>query len=198
MNVQSNGTVNYEVNLQNLDWVTADSLAWHLHSGKVGEGASDASQGPALACGPDQTAGHYDPWLKCGPASTAPLCDDVSDDSTPCCFKKPSDDYCANQNIGTCEVGDLSGLFGKLDVVNNQGSVKATGLCPDCVSDYSPKSTAVDGTASYNTWASLVFHGTKDNPETRILCADIKLVTEDMKLKTKKRAVPTVLVNALD
>lgn len=175
MHVHSNGHVDYDVNLKNLNWVTASELAWHLHSGKVGTGASNASQGPAVACGPGFTAGHYDPWLKCGPASTGAICTNPSN-GMPCCNKKPADDYCVNQNLGTCEVGDLSGQHGKLVVTNNQAAIQTSGLCPNCVTDYSPHSTATDGSAAFDTWASLVFHGTKDDPGERVLCADIKLV----------------------
>jgi hypothetical protein len=46
---------------------------------------------------------------------------------------KPATNYCVNQNIGTCEVGDLSGLYDNLKVSNNSGKIKATGLCPDCI-----------------------------------------------------------------
>ena len=195
MNVQPNGQVSYEVNLQDLDWVTADSLAWHLHSGKVGEGATDASQGAAIACGANYTAGHYDPWLKCGPASTAPLCTDSQDNDMPCCFKKAADDYCAIENVGSCEIGDLSGLHGRLDVVDNAASIKTTGLCPECVLHYSPNSTAVDGTATYNTWASLVFHGTAEDPDTRVLCADIELVA---KRRHRRKGHASVLMHEFD
>jgi hypothetical protein len=72
-------------------------------------------------------------------------------------------------------VGDLSGLYGKLNITNNSGQIKATGLCPDCIKDYHPKASAVDMTALYNTWASIVFHGTNTSAAERILCADIKM-----------------------
>ena len=175
MDVHLDGTVMYDVSLMNLDFVDVDELSWHLHSGKVGPGATDASDGPAEACGPDYTAGHYDPMLKCGSASTAPQCDDV-EEGTPCCYKKPADDYCVNQNIGTCEIGDLSGLFGKVKIEDEAGELKATGLCPDCVTHYHPKASAEKGTASYNTWASIVFHGSQASAGERILCGNIKKV----------------------
>jgi hypothetical protein len=72
-------------------------------------------------------------------------------------------------------VGDLSGLYGNLTVTNNSGQIKATGLCPDCIKDYNPRASAVDKTALYNTWASIVFHGADAESEC-ILCADIKMV----------------------
>jgi hypothetical protein len=175
MDVHSNGTVTYDVHLKNLDWATVDQFTWHLHSGKVGEGARDASIGPAAACGPSYTGGHYDPMLKCGSASTGPKCDDV-DAGVPCCYTKPANDYCVNQNIGTCEVGDLSGLYGKVQIVNRAGEVKATGLCPDCMQHFDPRASVVDGTAAYNTWASLVFHGSSSSAGERVLCADIMMV----------------------
>jgi len=49
----------YDVDLVNLDWKTVDELSQHLHNGRVGPGARDASEGPAVACGPDYTAGHF-------------------------------------------------------------------------------------------------------------------------------------------
>lgn len=73
-------------------------------------------------------------------------------------------------------MGDLSGLHGKISVIDNEGSISATGLCPDCVSHYMPEATATDGSAVYNTWASIVFHGSKDSAGERVLCADIELV----------------------
>ena len=172
MSVDSDGKAMYDVTLANLDWVTVSELTWHLHSGKVGPGATDASNGTAIACDAAYTAGHYDPMLKCGSASTAQVCSMVGT-GVPCCLAKPATDYCVNANIGTCEVGDLSGLYGKLAIVNNEGSKTAEGLCPDCIAHFNPKASATDGTAAYNTWNSIVFHGTKDSPSARVLCADV-------------------------
>jgi hypothetical protein len=175
MDVYPNGTTVYDVSLQNLTFATVNELTWHLHSGKIGSGPSNASNGSATACGPTYTAGHYDPWLKCGAASTGPLCTN-STDEPPCCLVKPATDYCAVSNIGSCEVGDLSGLHGKINITDKSGKLHAKGLCPDCVKDYHPKASATDGTAVYNTWASVVFHGSNVSAGERILCADVKIV----------------------
>ena len=67
ISVTSKKAIGYlRVNLKHRDWVTVDDLSWHLYSGKVGHSAE--------ACWPDYTAGHNDPKLKCGPASTAKAC----------------------------------------------------------------------------------------------------------------------------
>lgn len=172
MSVDILGQATYDVNLTNLIWVSVPELTWHLHSGKVGQGPANASNGTASACDANYTAGHYDPMLKCGSASTAQECSKVGTD-VPCCLAKPATNYCTNANVGTCEVGDLSGLYGKLAIVDNKGRKTAEGLCPDCIAHFDPKASATDGTAAYNTWNSIVFHGTKDNPGARVLCANV-------------------------
>jgi hypothetical protein len=175
MLVYPNGTTTYDVALKNLTFATVDELEWHLHSGKIGSGPYAASNGSATACGANFTAGHYDPMLKCGSASTAPLCGN-STNEPPCCYKKPASDYCSIKNIGSCEIGDLSGLYGKVNITSKSGELHAKGLCPDCIKHYMPKASAVDKTAVYNTWASVVFHGSNVSAGDRVLCADVKLV----------------------
>ena len=58
MSVDSKSQAKFGVGLRNLDWVTVDELSWHLHSGKVGPGARDASGGSAVACGLDRSGLH--------------------------------------------------------------------------------------------------------------------------------------------
>ena len=80
--------------------------------------------------------------------------------------------------IGTCEIGDLSALLGKITIRDDDkgGELKEMSLCPDCVSHYMPEATATDGSAVYNTWASIVFHGSSSSAGERVLCADIERV----------------------
>lgn len=172
MRLLSKGRATYRTRLTGLDQgdlasTIGDSLTYHLHSGIVG---------PNGECGGDFTAGHYDPTLACGGATTAPLCSEA-DDGAACCEERPAPGYCEDGTLETCEVGDLSGLHGAIPV---EGGIAdhfvRNGRCPDCGMDYDPMATAQDGTALFDTWASVVFHGI-DNQ--RVLCADLVEVEDD-------------------
>ena len=79
------GAVTITSSLRSLEG-TADGNKWHVH-----RFPTDAAGGTDGGCGPDVTAGHYNPTFK-------------SDYATPC------------TNQDECEVGDLSGKFGRLGV----------------------------------------------------------------------------------
>lgn len=185
MEIGPDGRASFNVDLTGLGPLRdfgVTSLAWHLHSGKIGGGATFDATG-AEACGLGFTADHYDPYLACGPASTAPLCSDTT--ATECCPLKGDNgiiSYCRSSNVATCEVGDLSGRYGTIDVIEEDThDVVASsnvlpeegGYCPGCRNDFLPDATKTDGSALHNTWASIVFHNT--NGGARVLCADIEL-----------------------
>lgn len=149
------------VNLGNVN-----ELAYHLHSGPLpadlapngyaarAPGTPTDQNEPACAA----TSGHYDPLFGCGPASTLQACADTNN-VQPCCDAKPATGYCVTS---PCEVGDLSGLFGKIDVNKPYDSNEYTG--------YDIRDEFLDGVVvAYNTWASIVFHGQDGK---RVLCGN--------------------------
>lgn len=125
---------------------------------------TDSAYSSTTTCG--DAGGHYDPYLACGSSSQnhGDLCAALSRTSdlgyTYACDKT---DY-ANGHLAICEVGDLSGKFGKLYPDEN-GIVKGdiTDPVPPISANYESEDEVSLG------WSSIVFHCPVDN--SRILCA---------------------------
>ena len=157
----ASGDFNMDIKLQgfNADFfgeAPPSTLNFHLHSGRVPDDAVGAlGDGNADICGGDNTLGHYDPTVACGPASTAksdPGCDPAG---------YPVD--------GNYEIGDLSNIHGKVLIDGDGEGEKSIDdrNCPDCDGDYLENPKKED--ATYETWLSIVFHA--DNGD-RVLCAN--------------------------
>jgi hypothetical protein len=160
--------------------ILSSGLGYHIHSYWV----NTTTQSSANAfCGKSLTGNHFDPNLACSTASQSSgsggLCAAIS---------RTSPDYtysCSNTNYqkgdySMCEVGDLSGKFGKALESSTDGT--AIFSQQDILSDYVPAYDFNYLTTSDPTsiqWASMVFHcadGTSNNG-ARLVCA--KFLLED-------------------
>ena len=120
------------------------------------------------SCGATYTGGHWDPWLGCGSATGNDYCESQGG----CAFGSPvlGDSYdgtyecssLADTNLYTCEVGDLSSIFGALDFEETDYGLEG-GIT---VSEFFLPP------ASYLEDKSMVFHC---NDGTRAFCAPFKL-----------------------
>jgi len=153
-------------------------LAFHLHSGQVGRNMKAVgafADGSEDLCGPSYTLGHYDPEDACGPASTAKSAPPVGTSCDPDADGGYVCDEEANQS--GCEIGDLSGRYGKVDIdVAGEGEKEIDdGSCPGCDGDYLENPEEEDS-ATYETWRSIVFHAFDatggENNGKRLLCAN--------------------------
>jgi hypothetical protein len=128
-------------------------IAYHIHAHW---GYLDWSMAFGDGCGFDSTENHVDPGKACGAASNNEFCDSTL---YPGCDFGTYD--CTSTSYGNdpfaCEVGDLSGKFGKL-VVGDDMTASATGLM-DAYLDYE----SVLGLMGYDdedqaATSSVVFH----------------------------------------
>jgi len=156
-------------------------LPWHIHSYWNNMGGK--SSGDITTCVAGNTGGHYDPNLACGTASQSAttLCSTlgrtVSNGYTYSCT---ANNYQKGQ-FGLCEVGDLSGKFGKLtypppnNVATRTGSNIYSDPSAAYVEDYLVANAGHTPTPTPNgmnitlPWSSVVWHAS-NGPE-RVLCA---------------------------
>jgi len=156
----------------------SQSLKYHIHAFWANNTATSTFGSNCGSCG-----GHYDPNLACGPSSqyqkapTAKVCSKIyrassygykySCNATTFGYQNPSGGY-----YDSCEIGDLSGKFGNVNVTNNviSKSYLADPL-PPMVSDYMKASGATNYTMPF---ASVVFHcNDGSSPPTAVLCAKL-------------------------
>jgi hypothetical protein len=164
------GTMSYTSSLQNIDSLAAAlgisggiaSLDYHLHTMWTNE---ESPQIDGTECGASRTGGHYDPLFGCGPASAVPsaTCDELG---------TPQSDYDCPDTL--CEVGDLSGKYGSIDIGGDGSANEVILDDPDSVVensymlDYDSNDAAI--------FSAIVFHH-PDSGGARVLCA--RLVKTD-------------------
>ena len=167
LNIDTSGQGQYfvqldlsKVDLQGLQpsCVLTDGLTYHIHSYWNNFGSETSAAGGSN-CGVSNTGNHYDPSLACSAASqNLTACDRLSrfGNIYDCQFStKP----------WTCEVGDLSGKFGKLTSSDNKIFTSSNFLI-DNYPPY-PQDYLVDDLPFWTMWASVVFHCSG----SRLLCA---------------------------
>lgn len=156
-----------QLDLANVDMSTLNSqcdltqgLSYHVHSYWENFASDVTSASGGSACGGANTGGHYDPNLACSGASqNLTACNRLSRYGSiyDCQFTtKP----------WTCEVGDLSGRFGKLQGDDNLMFTSSTFLT-DNYPPY-PQDYLVNDLPFWTSWASVVFHCSNGD---RLLCA---------------------------
>jgi len=147
---------------------SASGLSYHIH-----ELWTDATKSHGLGsteCGPAITGGHYDPAFGCGGATHNPFC--KSKDSTMCVdgsMGAGMTTYSCNpteyaKNPFACEVGDLSGKFGKIPI--NGATASGASTYNDV---YMSSQAALLG-------KSIVFHCGDGG---RVFCAKLNLVSTE-------------------
>ena len=123
-------------------------------------------------CGSSYTGGHWDPWLGCGSATGNDYCQTQGGCAvgSPVLGESHDGTYqCSNMadtNLYTCEVGDLSGIFGALDFEETDFGLEG-GIT---VSEFFLPPP------SYLQYRSIVFHC---NDGTRAFCAPFVLNDND-------------------
>lgn len=139
----------------------ADGFNYHLHT------LFDAGTVSPSQCG--TTGGHYDPALACGPRSQniATLCPSISRDAASGYTYGCNPTVFANGDYNLCEVGDLSGKFGKALPLSANSNVFDSDVLLDpyapLISDYNSNSIVTLG------WKSVNFH-CLDTAGSRFLC----------------------------
>ena len=135
---------------------------YHIHTAWTNTTNKSAAGGALCA----QAAGHYDPNLACGYTSTE--CTQLGRQSAAAYNCTPAV-YSAGQ-YSQCQIGDLSGKFGKTYGTNNVFTQSAT-IPYDVQPPYPANFLAANAIST--AWSSVVFH-CSDN--TRLVCAKLLLV----------------------
>ena len=133
-------------------------LKYHIHE-EWNYGNDTEDKMGATECGAAYTGGHWDPWLACGSASGDEYCTSQGGCVNSSSIINTKNKYeCNTTNFRkepyTCEVGDWSGKYGLLHIVNDSGTI--TDLSP-----FEVDGSDLDG-------YSVVFHC---NDGTRAFCA---------------------------
>ena len=162
-------TYSYRVDLtkfsmQNQICDLSQGMYYHIHSYWVNSNNSAAG---ATLCGASNTGGHYDPNLACGYSSAS--CE-LLNRTSPSSYKCNHEDY-MNGKYQFCQIGDLSGKFGKAMPTSSDLVFQESLLI-----DYRPPyiSNYLQDDSISSMWSSIVFH-CSDN--TRLLCAKFKVVS---------------------
>ena len=159
------GHAMYEFSLDTSQFSTPCDLSrgmtWHIHS-YWNNYSSDSSS--HTFCSSSYTGGHYDPNLACGPSSqeSAGLCAKLGRISSNGYVYHCNTTNFALGKYGSCEVGDLSGKFGRVYPAKDSNQVFAF----QSSIDYLPPYVADYGIS----WYSVVFHCFDGS---RLLCAKI-------------------------
>lgn len=161
----------FEVNLSdvtNCDFNLYPTVAYHIHTFSV----QNPEKIPIRSC--SNTGEHYDPNLACGEKSESHTtrCTHLNRTAAAgfdyrCITNSNLEEYV--KPTGVCEVGDLSGKFGRIKVGADQ-IAKSNKVYKDLLPPYvynfrNPTANITEG------WASVVFH-CGDPPGTRIACGD--------------------------
>ena len=151
-------------------------LGYHLHNKWV-QGTGSKYEDTQGGCASDHTGGHYDPYLGCGGASAQP------DDRCLAVHGLGYQYNCsyADSCYSTCEVGDLSGKYGNLDVDYYGGvhSVVEHDPFPALTCHYDETGLANDPFK----FASVVFHAPGGD---RVLCGKLEKVADGKGAKSSK------------
>ena len=138
-----------------------DELSYHLHT----KWALDEDYAIGADCGPDYTGGHYDPYFTCGPATA------VSDEICSAIYGEDPNYTCstayADSEYAECEVGDLSGKYGALTVLDGKAADSPPGD-PVAALDYQYVDRNSDSDDP-EIFASVVFHNAVAGAP-RVLC----------------------------
>jgi hypothetical protein len=165
----SSGQAVYKYEIDLSKFVTScdlsQGLSYHFHTYWT-----DAKFGASTTTCAD-TGGHYDPFLACGPSSEdkASLCPLLNRTSTSGYTYGCSPSTYSSGHHSLCEVGDLSGKFGKMMPDDPVKPAMFTGThidpMPPLIANYE------SGDMISKQWASLVIHCPVDN--SRILCGHV-------------------------
>ena len=139
---------------------------WHLHSAW----RNTEKSGFIEKCYPQVTSGHYDPTFACGPASQ------YKDDTVCIEINKQQSYNCNPENYKTdkieCEMGDFSGKYGELKIVDN----KIVNVYHD---DFFPQLSLFDK-PMYNVdtvhWNVLLHLSCPARGNPRVFCTRLELV----------------------
>lgn len=182
LKIDQTDNVSYEWSLDANNFVSPNScdlsagLAYHIHSNWDENDENSAFFGD---CGSDQTGGHYDPFLACGPAT--------SNTAECTALGRTRNDYMcdaakyADGEYQLCEVGDLSGKFGKM---MPESAADLTFKDEVILDHLGPLQANYDVTEEgiRKSWLSIVFHCTTDY--SRQFCA--KFLRSSVSSKTSK------------
>lgn len=172
MNIE-NGTARYRfsIDMSKFDPGTcdiSDGLTYHIHTYWTNSSTKSGANG---YCNGPYTGGHFDPNLACSGSSQniGSLCVDIGRTSTstpPYTYSCSAATYAAG-HYAFCEVGDLSGKFGRPVPTSSLTLEQTTDLV-----DYMPAYLANYKTADAMTypWQSVVFHCNQGG--TRLFCAE--------------------------
>lgn len=157
--------------------LTTDGLTVHIHSKWAAE---DKTEGSTADCGPQFTAGHWDPTLMCGPSSSQlsrpdgtanPACANYKEGMSPAALAASY--RCSTFEPDQCELGDITGRHGRI-MLAGSSSAKAAFTVPlplpleELEAQYG--ATLVPG--SDFAWASVVAHCAPTN--ARLFCAQLE------------------------
>ena len=156
ISIKDDGSVKYEVEFDLNDFTSFDQcdltagLGYHIHSTWTGGDVAGVSSAVAGACGGQSTKGHYDPFLACGKATSS--VDECAllgrTAATYAC------DYSTNK--ASCEVGDLSGKYGKI-MPKSSTDLKFKFKGEDALGPLDENYAVVESGLT-KTWESVVFH----------------------------------------
>jgi hypothetical protein len=152
----SSGSTEYDFDIDLNGFTSPDScdlsagLSYHIHSLWTHADVTSAVGG---MCGGDYTSGHYDPFFACGGATSS---------TTECAALARTTPYsCSTTTYGEgnyqfCEVGDLSGKFGKVMPASSTDLTfyfGASDMLGPLAANYDVASDDVS-----KGWGSIVFH----------------------------------------
>lgn len=185
LDIPGDGSMTYDINLSNLNTLTycqtndCSQLSYHLHSLPITDGSNPVDFSESF-CG--SAALHYDPHLACGGASSGgkyftegtscymahcSLSCNSGDSDAECQSACPNPYQCTSGSPDQCEIGDLSGKFGKLTPVSGGVAVQFTDAYAALNADFNKASNDL-----YETFGSVVFHAPGGS---RVLCGNLKI-----------------------
>jgi hypothetical protein len=167
----SQSFMSWTATLKNLGELTdTPTLSYHLHNQWT---STSANYAITADCASSNAGGHYDPYLGCGPSSAAGAtsCTAIgrvaSSGYTYTCNPAA---YSAGE-LDRCEVGDLSGKYGPIQIINSRLRRANTSVRKDPLPalNYHYESSMSSGNTAA-VFASVVFH----KPDgSRVLCGKL-------------------------
>lgn len=126
---------------------------------------SDEKRSSATTC--LNAGGHYDPYLACGPSSEekAGLCLQLNRTTTQDYAYACNVENYSSGHYNLCEVGDISGKFGRMTPAEGTLVFKGDMIDPNPPMD----AHFGEGDLLAKQWSSMVFHCPADN--ARLFCA---------------------------
>lgn len=167
----------YDINFDDIkqcNLIENPTLSYHIHE----KGTVDVTKFPQRSCA--NTGGHYDPHLACGESSSGHNSYCLALNRTNSqgykynCYQSISMKRYLNPS-GYCEIGDLAGKFGTINLETNnraQSQSKLKDVIAPYLNDYKASSLT-----STSTWASIVLHctSTDGSSSVRIACGDFQI-----------------------